>query len=301
MGVKLGRLKEAVMARRLSFSERIGLKEIQVGFQKEGMSRELKNRLWTVVGNNYWGEMSMERTASRQWYINCPGGMAYLVWDGFWKNRANSLPGSIDGMLHRFEQDYNKLTWNEVYDYIEFIAQAEVNNRHGSVSRWKTFCLQCNKVLEDEMSAYRFVDGVITPIVDDVSIVSIEDAINKSSGGASEHVKKALQLYSQRPTPDYSNSVKESISAVEALAKNITNDPKATLGKAFGELKRQGVDIHPALLSGFQSIYGWTSDEGGIRHGMMNLEHVGEEDARVMLVMCSAFVNYLMVKGGLSS
>ena len=36
-----------------------------------------------------------------------------------------------------------------------------------------------------------------------------------------------------RKTPNYRNSIKESISAVEALCKIITENEKATLGKAL--------------------------------------------------------------------
>ena len=70
----------------------------------------------------------------------------------------------------------------------------------------------------------------------------------------------------------------------------------ATLGAALKKLKDSGVIIHGALEKAFSSLYGYTSDEEGIRHGGIDFSKAPEEDARYMLVSCSAFVNYLKDK-----
>lgn len=56
------------------------------------------------------------------------------------------------------------------------------------------------------------------------------------------------------------------------------------------------INIHKALKSGFTAIYGYTSDENGIRHAILDEPNVDFEDAKYMLVSCSAFINYLIVK-----
>jgi len=44
-------------------------------------------------------------------------------------------------------------------------------------------------------------------------------------------------------------------------------------------------------------LSGYTSDKGGIRHGLKEEDHnVDIDEARFMLVTCSAFVNYLISK-----
>jgi len=48
-------------------------------------------------------------------------------------------------------------------------------------------------------------------------------------------------------------------------------------------------------------MYGYTSDEDGIRHAMLEEPDVGFEDAKFMLVACSAFINYLKVKADKAS
>ena len=104
-----------------------------------------------------------------------------------------------------------------------------------------------------------------------------------------------LRHYSRKTNPDYRNSIKESISAVESTCQMILNN-RETLGKALDKLKRSGIDIPESLENGFDKIYGYTNSEDGIRHAMMEIPNLCEEDARFMLVACSAFTNFLLVK-----
>lgn len=155
---------------------------------------------------------------------------------------------------------------------------------------------ECNRILEREMSAYRFVDGQITPITSEVEIAAIEQATQNVEGRfapVTQHLRTALTLLSDRQQPDYRNSVKESISAVESACKIITNDSKATLGGTLKTLEHNG-QLHTALKEGFSKLYGYTSDAGGIRHALLENDYaVSFEEAKFMLVTCSAFVNYL--------
>ena len=89
--------------------------------------------------------------------------------------------------------------------------------------------------------------------------------------------------------------MKESISAVEAICKLITGDPKATLGKALKEIENK-VELRPALKKAFVNLYGYSSNEKGIRHSLLDEPNLDSEDARFMLVSCSAFINYLILK-----
>jgi hypothetical protein len=56
------------------------------------------------------------------------------------------------------------------------------------------------------------------------------------------------------------------------------------------------VDFHGALKAALGSLYGWTSDDGGIRHGIFGAETVGRAEAQFMLIACSALVNFLTSK-----
>ena len=102
---------------------------------------------------------------------------------------------------------------------------------------------------------------------------------------------------SKKPDPDYRNSIKESISAVEATVKIIAGEKAGGLSDALKILDEQ-VPMHGALREGLLKLYGYTSDAGGIRHALLEEETIGFDEAKFMLVTCSAFVNYLIPKAG---
>ena len=99
-----------------------------------------------------------------------------------------------------------------------------------------------------------------------------------------------------RDNPDYENSIKESISAVEAICEIITGTKgkEATLGNMLKKMEEKGVEIHGGLKSAFNILYGYTSDANGIRHaGDIGGASSTFEEAKFMLVACCAFTNYL--------
>ena len=158
---------------------------------------------------------------------------------------------------------------------------------------------EINELFQREYVGYRFIDGEITPISDDIEVAEIEKSLDIEFQGCKSHIRKALGFLSDRENPDYKNSIKESISAVESICQIIAQNSKATLGEALKKLEEHGVKIHEAMKKSFSSLYGYTSDEGGIRHceGMFE-SNVTFEEAKFMLVSCSAFVNYLIAEYG---
>ena len=150
-----------------------------------------------------------------------------------------------------------------------------------------------------EYVGYRFVAGEITPITNSPEIQEIEQACQIPFEGAHVQLQKALGFLSDREHPDYKNCVKESISAVESVCKVLANDPKAELGKALKSLIANGLNIHGSLKSAILALYGYASDEGGIRHAERETEStVTFEEAKFMMVTCSAIVNYLVAEYG---
>jgi len=191
---------------------------------------------------------------------------------------------------------YFTLKWYEVYSLIEFIAN-QIDAKHPHYEDTSTkFIEACNTVLKHEVSAYRFIGKKLIPVTSEEEITEIEKAIHTSKQ-FTQHLDKALELFSNKKTPDYTNTIKEAISAVEAICKLIIDDPKATLGMALDRLeKTQKIDMHEKLKSAFKNLYGYTSDAQGIRHGFIGKANLDVEDARFMLIACSAFINYLKVK-----
>lgn len=154
-----------------------------------------------------------------------------------------------------------------------------------------------NTYFEREYIGYRFVDEIIVPISDSYEINAIQAALYNKYKIVQAHISKANKLLADREKPDYENSIKESISAVEALCEIITGikGKEATLGKMLKKIEDSGIVIHSGLKVAFNILYGYTSDANGIRHaGDIGGASSTFEEAKFMLVSCSAFINYLI-------
>ena len=114
------------------------------------------------------------------------------------------------------------------------------------------------------------------------------------------HIKAALLKLSDKKNPDYRNSIKESISAVEAICRKVTG--KGTLGESLKELESSGIVLNDQLKAGIEKLYVYTNQKGtGIRHALMeNGNAITFHEAKFMLVACSAFINFLIpqIKSG---
>lgn len=186
--------------------------------------------------------------------------------------------------------------YNEVLDLLWYICYwlSVATNKCFNI-----FQKRFNDLFEKEYVGYRFITGKIVPITDKIEMQEIEKAVQTPFEGARAQLQKALGFLSDREHPDYKNCVKESISAVESVCKVLANDPKAELGKALKSLIANGMNIHGSLKSAILALYGYASDEGGIRHAERETEStVTFEEAKFMMVTCSAIVNYLVAEYG---
>lgn len=188
--------------------------------------------------------------------------------------------------------------YNEVLDLVQYIIRW-LTNMNKRIKEKNMFFELMNQVFEDEYVGYRFVDGKIAPITDKNEIISIENACNNEFEGTRAHVKKAVGFIADRERKDYKNCIKESISAVESICSIIAGQKKSSLDDALKNLQKNGVKIHPQLELAFSKLYAYTNSEKGIRHanGMFESD-VTFEEAKFMLVSCSAFVNYLIANYG---
>ena len=139
------------------------------------------------------------------------------------------------------------------------------------------------------------MDGLICPVTDTTEISEIEEAIAASPKAAATHLRRSLELLSDRERRDYRNSIKESISAVESVVKNLLSVETGTLGKLLTTMEKKG-HLPGSLKAALGSLYGYTSDHGGIRHALSEKDDVDLADPKFMLVTCSAFVNYVLAK-----
>ncbi len=214
------------------------------------------------------------------------------LWKNFFKKELDifrnlNFGSQLDLTQKTIKSFYFDAEWFDVYDFLEFVVDfykdPHLNN-------------DLNEVLEKELSAYRLVNGIFTDITDQQELKMLETALSDNDfPNVKIHLHRALELMSDKKNPDYRNSIKESISAVESLAKEITQKPKSELGAALASLEQSG-KIHRALKSGFLALYGYTSGTNGIRHALMDEPNLTVADAKYFLLTCTSFINYLKTK-----
>lgn len=270
------------------FSQRIGLKQVEKALQKESMDSELRTDLWNALylsvfskyGTTQYGGLTTGGEMVRK--------VCVRLWLHYFKQPIDALPDYYEsggrGMSKRVRDYFFGAQWNEAYDFLEFIAKG-LDDATELIQR-------TNIALERERAAYRFVGGEIAEIVSKEEIVAIETALTVQCGPVHTHLQRALELLADRKTPDFRNSVKESISAVEGECRRMSGNEKATLGEALTVIERTHT-LHPAFKKALSALYGYTSDESGIRHALLEDDKVEYADAQYMLVACSAFINYL--------
>ncbi len=161
------------------------------------------------------------------------------LWFHFFKEPIDSRPGPSDKILEQIRGRFFGYEWFEVYDFLEFVVG------HYQTSATARLAEYLNLILERELSGYRFVSGLLTDITSAQELEMLETALTDSQfPGVDAHLQQALELYANRKNPDYRNSIKESISAVESMARIVSEKPKATLHDALKAIEKKGL-LHP--------------------------------------------------------
>ena len=269
------------------FSQRKGISPGKNVIQIDSMDDDLRNSLWNALTLCYWDLIKRYYDSLEE-----DKNLVKEIWVYHFKKPLDTLPNTWFSAHKAIKKQYDDYKWYEIYDFIEYVANSSFYE-----SIHNNFIKLCNSFLESELSAYRFVGGKITQITSQEEISEVEEALNisKPFKPVIIHIKRALSLFSDKKSPDYRNSIKESISAVEAICKLIAKKERPDLGQALKILENE-IGLHPALKKAFNNLYGYTSDDKGIRHALLEEAELYPEDAKFMLISCSAFVNYLISK-----
>lgn len=302
--------RKSMIKVRGGFSEKIGLSTCTIKMQ----TNEFDDRTRTLIGNHLYDVLSVvfsyASTIGISRYLN-PSRQSPLqaMSSDFCKdvlsevlNVSVHLPSNKfynwEVNYDRFAEIISSAPYNEVLDFLWYVCHW-IATHTTSTSFVHEIYNGFNQLFEKEYVGYRFVAGEITPITNSLEIQEIEQACQIPFEGAHVQLQKALGFLSDREHPDYKNSIKESISAVESVCKVIANKPKAELGDALKALIAEGYPIQGALKTGILALYGYTCEAGGIRHAERETEStVTFEEAKFMMVTCSAIVNYLVAEYG---
>lgn len=266
----------------MKFSQRIGKTSIRDMIQVDGMDYDLRVGIWNVIYDHFL--RNIEDT-----YVNFSS--IPLLWIDFFKMPLDYIYTNNTTQFRFFRKWfkdwYDAAEWFEIYDLLEYISSFEYKQNFDIMIE------STNSILEKEMSAYRILKGSVTKITDELELSAIENASATEWNTVNEHVKTAVQFLSNRKSPDYRNSIKETISALESACELFSENTNGKFGTSIAKVTSQ-LNLHSSLKKGFNALYGYSSDEGGIRHSLKEDSAAPTfEDAKYMLVTCSAFINYL--------
>jgi len=276
------------------FSERYDYATLSLVLIREGMTDEIINAICTtydllaqkMVKNTYPYRSDFYEELEKH------------LWCYFCNNRLGDF--YHDRGFHIVATKYIKSD-NPWYKKIDLIEETlsylfnEIKKGDSSYYDWyQFFVIYLNNEFKRLNFAYRVIDNIIVEVTSEKEIASIDTALHNPSKGVKEHLQTALKLLSKRPEGDYRNSIKESISAVEAIVREITGGDTLDLK----ELEKKGVILPSVLVKSFGILYGYTNNKStGIRHALMDDSNLPSADEAIfMLVSCSAFINYLTKK-----
>lgn len=200
------------------FSHRKGLKPLKKAIQFEALDEVIRAKLWSVIS-----AMTLEQYVEQGIYRRSVPTTNQIIEDLFKLIWLHSFSQPVDETPD-FRSAYEivktyffKTSWNEVLDLLELISKNIPED-------WQDgFRDSINYFLESESCAYRFVGLEIRELTDETELSEVAHAFEANKNVA-EHLKKALDFLSTRGKPDYRNSIKESISAVEAICRLKTKD-----------------------------------------------------------------------------
>jgi hypothetical protein len=234
------------------FSRRYGFVPVRSAIQLESIDSDLRTDLWNVIYVCFFAddfEKQVDYTGNRYFLF-------LAMQRDFFREPIDDMPKWVGEIANSVKTLVLNSAWYLVFDLLDFFSANALD-----ASERETLVSMCNVVLERELSGYRFVDGRIAPVATEIEVKAIEQALKDSQPivPVHTHLNRALDLLADRQAPDYRNSIKESVSAVEALCILIASQPRATLGAALSAVEKR-VKLHGALKGAFGQLYGYTSD-----------------------------------------
>jgi len=277
------------------FSERFGFVKPRDSFQLDDMDEPLRTAIWNWLYSNFLARIS---NAGYNW---TDSEVNYKIGTQVWKDVLKRPLDDLPETGGEFSRELRKLVESGYFYIVYEIVEAFLHPSIIKAPQYREMLVDLlNLSLETEKSGYRYVGFQLAPIVSKVEVEAISNAIDQGGrfGAAGRHIQQALTHLSDRKAPDFRNSIKEAISAVEAVCRILVEKHSLTLADALKAMESSGFQLHPAQKDGFIKLYGYTSDEKGIRHSLIDEDKLTSTDARFMLIACSAFVNFLIEKYG---
>lgn len=272
------------MVRSRSFGERVGVVP-PPNLRIDDVSYELKVAIWNNIADWIFSEGGY-----RLWPVR-----ARVVYDhlGWPIDEVPTYPSDALARLKKWLFDVN-LPWFELYGFVEIIPfVADLNFKASDIQRkWRN---SIDDLLEQHGAHVRFLNGELTQITNEQELSEIRLALGSPEKyrTASETIANAISHFNKKPEAAYTDCIKEAMSAVESVLW-VSVGQKGDIPPSLRLFEKQYGPIHPAMRLAIEKLYGYASDEQGVRHGATEPTTVRQAEARFILVTCSAIVNFLI-------
>ena len=273
----------------MTFSQRQGYEEVPAPLRLEELPPIARVRIWNVLYAH------LHATKNLSGYIDGPWeSILRRLW-AWHDNRplddwTDSFAVWCDNLRRRVEYE----EFNRVFDLIQFIMQ-DAKCPHTFLTTMSEAFASCQLAYKIDVGPPPTIFPAATPEEGDQLQRNLVELRAAGLDGCTAHLRLSAERVSAE---DWAGSIRESIHAVESVAKQVTPDGARTLGAALNSLGKQGVLRHKALKEAFSKLYGYTSDESGIRHALLDeaKAKVTIDEAVFFLGACASFASYLWRK-----
>ena len=274
-----------------TFSRSQGLSETPKKLQIGQLTFPLRNHLWSVIYHHLWRALKSGSYGIPP-YVS--GSWLKILYD-FETNvmflPADEFNSSWDHVKNKYKKLILESSYNHVLDFIQFILHHET----------KPFQFEIEHLFKEHLAAYTLIeDGrTIAPsaTAEEGQALANSMAQVRDAGfiGAHQHLIKAIERFN---SAQFADSIRESIHAVESVARRIDPKSSSTLAPALRNLK-QNIYLNSQFLAGVEKIYAYTNSEEGLRHPLVDDEdaQADDSDALFMIGACASFCSYLVAKG----
>jgi len=177
--------------------------------------------------------------------------------------------------------------WFRVYDFIEEIYQSLPRDLRGR------FADEVNEFFVANGIGWKLENGAISYRGDDEferSVRSVNQVlIREGRQTAAREMAEALSDLSRLPEPDVTGAVQHAVAALECLARDVCNDPHATLGQLI-QRHPDALALTPPLDSAAEKLWAFASQRGRhVREG-----HAPDRrEAALVVRIAAALIEYL--------
>jgi hypothetical protein len=185
--------------------------------------------------------------------------------------------------------------WFKVYDIIEVLHASYARNDESSgKGNSAVFADEVNEFFIDEGIGWQLVGGKIVTRGGEALETMLAEAMSALETSqrptAAKHLHEAVEDLSRRPQADLPGAAYHAMGALECVARDLTGDPKATLGEI---LKRHPNLLPKPLDMALSQVWGYASNEA--RHVLEGRE-VSRDEAELLVGLSATVSTYLLRK-----